>query len=354
MRIALIAPPWFAVPPRTHGGIETHLALLARELDRRGHEVGLFAAGSSTAPVPVHALYAQEQEEHLHGSRHSVVEARHVQHAYEAIGRDRYDVIHDNAGLLSGGIVGAVLNERGPRRPILRTVHQGVDAATRPVYDILNGFGHLWFNAISEHQRALLRGLKVCATIANAVDPQDHTYRETKDKYLAFLGRLVPDKGVHIAIEVARRTGLPLRIAGRADRAGAGLRYFEERIRPELDGQVEYIGEIGPAQRNEFLSRARALLFPAQWAEPFGLVAIEALACGTPVIASDRGALPEIVEPGRSGFLAADADAMSEAVARLDTLRPADCLQRVRDHFTPGRMTDRYVRVYESLLDTAA
>lgn len=354
MRIALIAPPWFAVPPRTHGGIETHLALLARELDRRGHEVGLFTVESSTAPVPVHALYAQEQEEHLHGSRHSVVEALHVMHAYEAISRDGYDVIHDNAGLLSAGIVGALLNERGPRRPILRTVHQGVDAANRPVYDVLNGFEHLHFNTISEHQRTLLRGLRVCATISNAVDPDDHTYRENKDKYLAFLGRLVPDKGVHVAIEVARRTGLPLRIAGRVDRAGAGLRYFEERIRPELDGQVEYVGEIGPAQRDEFLSRARALLFPAQWAEPFGLVAIEALACGTPVIATANGALPEIVQPGRSGFLAGDAGGMGEAVARLDTLRPADCRQRVRDHFAPGPMTDRYVRVYRSLLDATA
>lgn len=350
MDIAVIAPPWFAVPPRTHGGIETFLGLLTVHLRKAGHRITLFSVGTSSAPVPVHALYGEEQEEFLYSSRHNVVEPRHVMHAYAEIAHGGFDVIHDNAGLVSAGLVGAVLNQRGPRLPILRTVHQAVGAANRPLYDLLNGFDELSFNSISAHQRRALDGLKVVATIHNAVDPDSLGYRTDKDDYLAFLGRLVPEKGAHLAIEVARRAGLPLRLAGRLDRDGKGRQYFESTIRPLLSGPIEYVGEVGPTEKADLLGGARALLFPAQWAEPFGLVAIEALAAGTPVVATPQGALPEIVEDGRSGFLATDPDAMLAALGRIGTIRPQDCRLRVTEHFGPERMTTRYVEVFESLV----
>jgi glycosyltransferase involved in cell wall biosynthesis len=279
-----------------------------------------------------------------------VIEANHVLHAYEEIGGGGYDIIHDNAGLVPAGVVGALLNERRSPRPILRTVHQAVTEDRRALHALLNGLPHVHFNAISDHQRRGLGGLKVVDTIHNAVDPDRYTYREDKQDYLAFLGRIIPEKGVHVAIDAADRAGLPLKIAGRIERTDAGREYFDVRVRPRLGRQIEYIGEVEHQQKDDLLSHARALIFPVQWAEPFGLVAIEALAAGTPVIASSHGALPEIIQHGRCGFLADEPTELDQAIQSLDTIRPSDCRERVRRCFGPDLMVGKYLDTYRTLL----
>jgi glycosyltransferase involved in cell wall biosynthesis len=216
---------------------------------------------------------------------------------------------------------------------------------------LVDGFPDAPFVSISENQRAPLRRANWAATVYHGMPPDLLRPCYEPEGYLAFLGRLAPEKGAETAIRIARRANMPLHISAKVPRDGS--RYFKEKIEPEIDDQIRFVGELGDAAKDQFLGKAAALLFPIDWPEPFGLVMIEAMACGTPVIAFRRGSVPEVLEHGTSGFVVdGEAEAVS-ALVRIDDLDRYQVRQAFERRFTTRRMTDDYVRIYEKLLDQA-
>ncbi|HEX6292207.1 MAG TPA: glycosyltransferase family 4 protein [Herpetosiphonaceae bacterium] len=341
MKIAMIVAPWFSVPPTTHGGTETLVNDLVAELVARGDEVTLYAVGSSRTSAMLRCWFDEPQDAHLATSGRAAVEAMHALFAYREAARAGFDLIHDHAGLLSVAI-GAPMR----RPPILHTIHRILTPSNQPFYRLLAEFPGMYFSTISHAQRGSMPDLPSIATIHNALDPSIYPLVREKERYLAYLGRMRAEKGCHLAIALARRSGWPLKLAGRID----DPHFFHTQIEPQLGQGIEYVGEVNLQEKAELLSHARALVFPAQWEEPFGLVAIEALACGTPVIAMPRGGLREIVRSGIDGFLADDLDGMLRALKKIDTIDPAACRRRVEESFSRSTMAIRYQEVYRRIL----
>lgn len=344
MRIALVAPVWFPVPPRQYGGIERVVALLADGLLAHGHDVKLFASGDSSTRAPVEWLYERAPSEDIG----QLVPELH--HALFALGRWRtFDVVHDHTGPLGaalGGLIGA---------PFVHTVHGTVDGRGGELYEracILARRTRLI--AISHSQRSANPRLPWLATCHNGIDVDAWPFSARNRKadrrdWLLFLGRMGHDKGAHRAIEVARAAGLPLKIAAKCIEPGERA-YFEEHVRPFLGDGVEYLGEVGERDKLELLRHARALLHPIAWEEPFGLVMVEAMACGTPVVAVGRGSVPEVVEHGRSGVVVADHRAMPDAIFRADRLDPTEIRRSVEERFSARRLVEGYLAAYAALL----
>lgn len=333
MKIGLIAPPWVPVPPTGYGGTEGVIDSLARGLRAAGCDVVLFATGDSTCPVPRRWVYEEPQVP----MGVDVAEARHLVAAYQALS-DR-DVIHDHTllGPFFADGAAVVTTNHGPFSAELRAIY-GAIADRVPII------------AISRSQRAEAPELPIAAVIHHGIDVDAFPVGRGDGDYLLFLGRMAPDKGVHHAIAVARQTGLRLLIAAKM-REPAEHRYFADYVQPHLGTRIEHVGEVGPEEKSALLGAARALLDPITWAEPFGLVMVEALACGTPVLAFPNGAAPEIVEDGRTGFLCRNTDDMAAAVGRLDSLDRADCRAAVEDHFSSQRMVRDHLRLYHAILE---
>lgn len=334
MRIGLIAPPWVTVPPTGYGGTERVVDRLARGLQGADHDVVLFTIGDSTCPVPRRWVYEQAQEP----MGVDMAEARHLVRAYRALAD--CDVIHDHTLLgpfFSAGKTPVVTTNHGPFTSDLREIY-GAIATRVPII------------AISRSQRAEAPELPITAVIHHGIDPEAFPVGTGDGGYLLFLGRMAPEKGAHRAIEVARRAGLPLVIAAKM-REPAERRYFSESVEPHLGPGIKYVGEIHQDDKLALLGGARALLNPISWAEPFGLVMVEALACGTPVLTFPNGAAPEIVEHGRTGWWCQDVDSMAAAVEQIDLLDRTDCRAAVEGHFSSRRMVDEHLVLYRSLLD---
>lgn len=332
MRIAMLAPPWLPVPPLGYGGTESVIDRLCRGLQAAGHEVVLMTTGDSTCPVPKDwELPAAATAE----MGNAAVELRHVLHAYDAM--SDVDVIHDHT------LVGPVLAaERGDSR-VVTTCHNPFDETLTPIYRAISG--HVGVIAISHDQARRAHGVEVNAVIHHGIDLEHFPVGSGDGGYLLFLGRLSPDKGVHIAVQVARRTGLPLLVAAPC-RSAAEKEYFEHAVAPLMGGEIEYVGEASGLDKVELLGGARALLNPIQWPEPFGLVMIEAMACGTPVIATPIGSVPEIVQHGTTGFIAASVEELAGRVAMLDDLDRDACRRDVEDRFSTARMVADHVALY--------
>jgi glycosyltransferase involved in cell wall biosynthesis len=340
MRIALVAPPFISVPPVRYGGTELFIAHLADFLHRRGHHVVVYANGDSRVDCELRWLYPTAEWPLADPGAGWFKTLNHASWAV-ADCRRRVDVVHLNETstvCLSPFIPGAkVLTLHHSRDPAL-------SAACRE-------HPEFQFVAISRAQ-AVSEQLERAAVIHHGLDPSRYEVRSEKDPYLAFLGRMAPYKGAHLAIEVARRTGIPLKLAGEVQPVFRD--YWETHVRPHIDGRhIEYVGEADHAVKNELLSRAMALLFPIEWEEPFGLVMIEAMACGTPVVAFPRGSVPEIVEDGVNGRICRDVDEMVEAVRTLQI--PADaCRATVEYRFSVERMGEQYEALYQELLSSGA
>jgi glycosyltransferase involved in cell wall biosynthesis len=341
MRIAQVAPLFEPVPPRLYGGTERVVSYLTEELVRRGHDVTLFASGDSStraALVPV-----VERAMRFDTARREVLAAELIRELGLVFGRAAdFDVIHCHVDYLAFPFDGLTPT------PTVHTVHGRLDLPhLTPVY---RQFRAVPLVSISDAQRAPLEPLGVhwAGTVYHGLPVERYAFAPEDRGYLAFLGRVSPEKQADLAIEVARRVGLPLRIAAKVD--ATDREYFERVIAPLLDDPlVEFVGEIGDADKPAFLGGARALLFPVDWPEPFGLVMIEAMACGTPVVGRPCGSVAEVVVDGRTGFLGDTLVELAAAVKRLDEIDRAECRRHVEARFSASRMAEDYERVYRRL-----
>jgi glycosyltransferase involved in cell wall biosynthesis len=340
----MLAPPWFAVPPPAYGGIESVVAMLCDELVARGHAVTLFAAPGSRSDARV-CSPLQDAQPHRIGF--SLYDSDHVAFAYDAIDRadaegTPFDVIHDHSGFT------AVAMAHRVSTPVVHTLHAPFDADTRPFY---GRHGHkARLVAISRFQLDHAPpGVHVADVVPNPILLTAWPLQSDKHDYLLWMGRFDPAKGAHRAIVAARHAGATLVLAGPVQPGQE--EYFRSEIEPFLDGdRVIYAGEVGGSRRRELFARAKGFLMPIRWAEPFGMVMIEALACGTPVIAFPEGAAPEIVVDGVNGFWAADEWQMAEAVGRLAQIDPLRCRESVAERYDVAIVAERYEASYRDAI----
>ena len=336
MRIALIAPPFIPVPPVEYGGTELFIANLALKLKERGADVVVYTNGASTVDVEKRWMYAAP-EWPLRGDIYdNLKDIAHTSWAIHDAAADHADIIHLNnaPGLATSRFVGI---------PFVYTLHHPHNENLSNFY---SQFPETHYVTISDFQRRLEK-MPAVQTIHHGIDPHSCHLAEEKQEYLAFLGRIAPIKGTHIAIEVAKKAGIPLKIAGEIQ--PMYQQYFDSEIKPQIDGRfIEYIGEVDMKAKNELLSKARALLFPIQWDEPFGLVMIEAMACGTPVLAFSGGSVPEVVRDGVSGWICKSAAEMSERAQNVG-IEPSTVQEYVQETFSLDRMADQYLELYQQI-----
>jgi glycosyltransferase involved in cell wall biosynthesis len=340
MRIALIAPPFIEVPPRRYGGTELFIANLAAELHGRGHDVTVYGNGDSRLPCRVKWRYAHAEWPLTDSVRSQLKNADHTAWAIQDAARSA-DVVHLN------DVIGVPFT-RFVNVPVVLTIHHPHEPTLSEQYLQYAGIHYVSI----AHWLAGREPMRHVHVVHHGIPVSDYTFSAEKDDYAAFLGRMAPCKGPHLAIEAARRANIRLKLAGEVQ---PGFhQYWEQHVRPHIDGtQIEYLGEADRALKNDLLSRARALLFPIQWEEPFGLVMIEAMACGTPVLAFAGGAVEEVIQDGVNGWICRTPADMAAHVASLD-LSPGACRASVVEHFSTARMTDQYVDVYERARKGAA
>lgn len=341
MRICIIAPPWVPVPPRAYGGTEAVLDALARGLHDAGHEVLLVTTGDATCPVPTTWTYAEAVGIGVGGP---AAELRHVIHAYEAASTFGADVVHDHT------IVGPIYARyRGAAR-VVTTNHGPFDAPDLlPYYRAIAG--DIPVIAIS-HDHASKAPMPVAAVIHHGIDVDRYPVGDGAGGFAAFLGRMHPDKGVDAACRIARAAGMPLKIAAKMGEPHE-VAYFDAAVRPLLGGDVEYIGEVGHDDKLALLGAASCLLNPIRWLEPFGMVMVEALACGTPVVARTWGSAPELVDDGVTGLLGdSDADLIRHVPVAVGLDR-AVCRRTAEVRFSAARMVAEHVAVYARLAPPA-
>jgi len=340
MRIAEIAPLYESVPPRLYGGTERVVSWLTDELVRQGHDVTLFASGDSVTRAELAPCC--ERALRLDGAERQTL-VHHVLQLERVMERaDDFDVLHFHTDFLHFPL------SRRQRVPALTTLHGRLDLPELvPLY---RGFPETPVASISDAQRRPLPWLHWLGTVNHGLPRELFPFRAGPGEYLAFLGRISPEKRPDRAIAIARRMGLPLRIAAKVD--NADREYFASVIRPLLDDElIEYVGEISQDEKADFLGRALALLFPIDWPEPFGLAMIEAMACGTPVLAWRNGSTPEVVDEGVTGWLVEDMDGAVAALGHVAALDRAACRARFELRFPVERMTRDYLALFARLID---
>jgi glycosyltransferase involved in cell wall biosynthesis len=339
MRIAQISPLFEAVPPKLYGGTERVVYSLTEELVAMGHDVTLFASGDSITSATLAPM--RDQALRLDPSVRDWIATymRMMELIYRRA--EEFDVLHFHTDYFPLSLFSR------QETPFLVTLHGRLDLAEfKDVYEL---FPEAPFVSISDSQRRPFPGLNWARTVLHGMPANLLTPQNVKQDYFAFLGRISPEKGVDKAIRIAAQAGVKLKIAAKVD--AADQEYFESEIEPLIkrSPHVEFIGEINDAQKPAFLSGAHALLFPIDWPEPFGLVMIEAMACGTPVIAFNRGSVPEVIDHGVTGFIVPDEASAVNAIGKLGQLDRAKVRQRFDQRFTARRMAEDYVDLYEEL-----
>jgi glycosyltransferase involved in cell wall biosynthesis len=346
LRIAFVVTPWFAVPPSGYGGIELMAFNLARELQNRGHQVTAICRQGSQGPFETIALAPESWSHDLGTKNHKAREELFLYRAYDLIHRRAFDVIHDHSGL-TGILLAAAAR---PQPPVVATIHGDL---TEQEGEFLSAVDHrVHLVAISKAQQGLVAGVDWRGVVYNAIDPGVYkpiTSRDEKDDYLVTLARISPDKGQHLAIEMAKRLNMRLVLAGKLDKGAED--YFKKEVEPHLSDQITWFQNVQGEEKSQLLARARAMVFPIQWEEPFGLAMVEAMASGTPVIATSRGAATELVEDGVTGWLASGVDEMVDAYRRLDEIDLERCVKHASERFGPAQMADGYQAVYERAIE---
>jgi glycosyltransferase involved in cell wall biosynthesis len=349
MRIAQVSPPLESVPPSGYGGTERVVATLTEELVRRGHEVTLFAPGDShtsarLVPTVERALWHSRRDYPDFAPFWAITLGEVWRRVSE------FDVVHAHLDFFGFPLA------RASSRPVVTTLHGRLDLPQlEPLFE---HFADVPLVSISNAQRTPAPRANWVATVYHGIELDQYTFSPRPGQYLAFLGRIAPEKGIDAAIRVARRAGLPLRIAARKPlpfkndpEVRKDWEYFEHVLQPLLSSQhVELVGEVAGKRKDAFLRQAAALLFPIQWPEPFGLVMAEALACGTPVVALRAGSVPEVLEDGVTGFIGETEDDLVDAVQRIDQLDRARCRAEAERRFSSSAMAEAYEQVYARLL----
>ena len=340
MRIAQVAPLYESVPPKLYGGTERIVSYLTEELVREGHAVTPFASGDSMTQarlVPVCPESLRLAPNCIDQLAHHVLMLEYVFSE-----RRNFDIIHFHIDYLHFPL------SRREQIVNVTTLHGRLDIPElAPLYQV---FRDMPVVSISDAQRDPLPWANWQGTVYHGLPENQLTFRPGRGEYLAFLGRISPEKGLDEAIKIAQLVGMPLRVAAKIDRADQ--EYFETCIKSRLhDPLIEFTGEIGYPEKNDFLGDAAALLFPINWPEPFGLVMIEAMACGTPVIAYPRGSVPEIVDDGITGFLVHNAEEAAKAVGGIGAIERRSCRRRFEERFSARRMSEDYLALYERLVN---
>jgi glycosyltransferase involved in cell wall biosynthesis len=336
-RVAILSPIAWRTPPRQYGAWETVASNVAEGLVSRGWDVTLFASGDSVTQAQLHAIVDKGYEEDP-AADSKVAEYLHISEAFEHAGE--FDLIHSHYDFMPLSYTRLI------KTPVLTTIHGFSSAKIMPMYQ---KYHDGYFVSVSDSDRAT--GLNYLATVYNGIDLSLYPFQECGGDDLIFLGRIHPDKGVHLAIEVARLSGMRLIIAGIIQDKG----YFREQIEPHLDDQnILYIGPVDGKGKNELFARARVLLHLNTIPERFGLVLVEANAAGVPVIAMDLGSCREVIKDGQTGFLVDSVTEAIRAVGRISEIDRSDCRSRVQEHFSIEKMVDGYERVYSTIFDLEA
>ncbi len=339
MKILQVAPLWERVPPPAYGGTEAVVSVLTDALAQAGHELLLCASGDSLSLAPVSSIHPcslRTADDIENGTPYDWV------HAAEAVAlAHEFDIIHNHAGEPVMALA------RFSNTPMLTTMHCLITPDTRIVWDRYQGS----YNTVSRAQFDTVPPLarpRYVGAVYNAIDVASFPFAAAKDDHLLCLNRIAPEKGTHLAIDVAHRTGRKLVIAGKVDRVDRD--YYDAMVKPFLDGHnVIYVGEADHRLKRELFARAACLLNPICWEEPFGLVPVEAMACGTPVVAFARGAMPELIGDGATGFLVHDVESMVAAVDRIDSIDPSLCRKHVEANFDVPVMVEGYLRLYREI-----
>lgn len=387
LRVAMIAPPWLALPIKGYGGIELVMQGIVDGLVERGVEVTLFANGQhKIRGVKTESLYKTEQFDHIHKPYYEVMPVlqSHIQFAFNKILEDgKFDIVHDHNPLVGPVMLSLATRIKG-FPPALHTFHgppfsnkesiaSGVPDNRKPLEQI-GDMGKLYMVCISEAMsKTVPNNIKtnILPAVHNAIEIEQFPFSKQKKDYFITLARFTPDKAQHVAIKLCLRMKAKLRMAGTiagigsnrkllfelsnplsAYRSSAEFKYYRNKIQPQVlrNRSISYSGNLSGDKKMKFLSEAKALLFPIDWEEPFGMAVIEALACGTPVVAMKRGAMPEIIEHGKTGFLANDEAEFYEYMQRVDEINPEDCRKSVERKFSAKAMADSYLDRYEEVL----
>jgi glycosyltransferase involved in cell wall biosynthesis len=342
LHIAMLAPPWISVPATGYGGVESVVSTLTEALVRRGHDVTLFCAPGSVSQATVVTLLAQSHADEI---QRSLYEVDHVAQAFDRIDLaaavNRFDVIHDHCGF-----TGLALANR-METPLVHTLHGPFTVDTAAFYAKHGHKGTLVGISMAQLASAPSE-LNAVGPIPNPIDLRSWPQQERKGDYLLWIGRISAEKGPHRAIAAARAVDVPLVLAGVIQPGQQA--FFDREIAPHIDGdRVRFIGEVGGSAKQSLFAHARGLLMPIRWDEPFGMVIVEALACGTPVIAFPEGATSELIIDGKTGFLVDDERAMADAIGHLPRIMPRDCRAWVRQHCDGDVVAAAYERTYRSI-----
>ena len=338
LRVVVVAPPYFSVPPDGYGGIEAVLALLVDGLVDRGHEVTLVGIGAPRTGGDFVATFDEPQADRLGQMQPELAHAARVAVVLADL---EHDVVHDHSAA-------APLGAGHRTAPTVVTSHGPV------VGEWGEYVAHLSLTtamvAISQAQRERAPQVHWAGMVHNAVDVASIPFRADKEDHVVWLGRFSPDKGAHVAIEVARAAGREIRLAGKCDEPDE-KRYFDEAVAPLLGPDAEYVGALDAKEKYDLLGSAAALVFPLQWEEPFGMVLLEAMACGTPVLSLSRGAVPEVVADGVTGYVRENEAELVPLLDQLGTFDPLACRAHVEESFGPDRMVDGYEEIYARVID---
>ncbi len=337
MKIAQIAPLWIPVPPYTYGGIELMVSLLTEELVKRGHEVTLFSTGDSKTKARLIPIWPKSLWRAKLLAPHAVFSLM-----YEKIFemRNEFDIIHDHCEFYTASY-SKFLN-----CPVVSTIHH-------PLYEemiiLFKKFHNINYVAISKNQRKSAPGVNFVETIYHGLPLKKYPFRETPQNYLLWLSKITPQKGLAEAIDVAKKSGEKLIISGIVPKEDQD--YFEYRIQPMIDGkQIQFVGAANFEKKIELFKNAKAFLYPIRRSEPFGLVVIESMACGTPVIAYKEGAMPELIKDGKTGFLVNSQEEMVNALKKVKNIKRIDCRRQAERKFGLGKMVNRYENLYRTIL----